>query len=82
VVTFPLCGYLISLYGWESGFYVIWLGKWFLCDYGWESGFYVIDILTMIWVFFWCFLVFDTPDKHPRISLEKKLCIKESRMTH
>jgi ACS family sodium-dependent inorganic phosphate cotransporter len=59
VVTFPLCGYLIS-------------------EYGWESGFYVIGSITMIWFVFWCFLVFDTPDKHPRISHEEKLRIKES----
>ncbi len=53
VVTFPLCGHLVSAYGWESGFYVI-------------------GSLTLVWAAFWYFFVFDTPEKHPRISASEK----------
>lgn len=52
-----------------------------LCGYlasslGWESAFYVIGSLTVIWFGAWCLFVFDTPDKHPRISEEERERIK------
>ncbi len=51
----------------------------FLADaYGWESGFYVTGACTLVWFVFWCFLVFDTPDSHPRISVEERERIRTS----
>ena len=44
----------------------------FLIDsFGWVSAFYVIGSITVTWFIFWWFLVFDTPEKHPRISREE-----------
>lgn len=34
---------------------------------GWESVFYVQGGLGAIWCVLWIFLVFDTPQDHPRI---------------
>ena len=52
-----------------------------LCGYlsdqlGWESAFYVIGCISTIWFIFWWFLVFDTPDKHPRIETSELTYIK------
>lgn len=33
--------------------------------------FYVIGTLTILWFVLWCFFVYDTPAKHPRISSEE-----------
>ena len=41
-------------------------------EYGWESAFYVTGSATFVWFVFWWLLVFDTPEKHPRISPEEK----------
>ena len=41
-------------------------------SFGWESSFYVVGFITIIWFFFWCGLVYDSPDTHPRISVEEK----------
>ena len=46
--------------------------------YGWESSFYVIGAITVVWFILWCIFVFDTPNKHPRISVEEKDYIAES----
>ena len=41
----------------------------FLIDtVGWEPAFYVIGGISTVWFLFWWFLVYDTPDKHPRID--------------
>lgn len=34
----------------------------------WESVFYVFGTLGCVWFVAWCFLVYDSPDTHPRIS--------------
>ncbi|KAK6177734.1 hypothetical protein SNE40_015778 [Patella caerulea] len=48
----------------------------FLCeiplDDGWPFIFYVFSLGTILWMIFWWFAVYDTPDKHPRISEEEK----------
>jgi len=45
----------------------------YLCEYvGWESAFYVFGAIGIVWFIFWAFLVFDSPDKHPRISQKEK----------
>ncbi|XP_035223284.1 sialin-like [Stegodyphus dumicola] len=44
----------------------------YLCDYGfaggWPSAFYVLGAAGLLWFVLWCYLAFDTPSKHPRIS--------------
>lgn len=49
----------------------------FLSDsLGWESAFYVIGCISTIWFVFWWFLVFDTPESHPRIEPSELTYIK------
>ncbi|XP_064653170.1 sialin-like [Lineus longissimus] len=47
-----------------------------LCQYGfaggWPSVFYVFGLCACVWFIFWCFLVYDSPYTHPRISAEEK----------
>merc|ERR1719242_1471528 len=45
-------------------------------SFGWESAFYVIGSITCIWFIFWWFLVFDTPELHPRIAKQELDYIK------
>lgn len=53
VVSMPLCGAILTTWGWEAVFYV--------------SG-----ILAFMWTVAWCMLVYETPEKHPRISQKEK----------
>lgn len=47
-----------------------------LADYvGWESIFYVWGAAGCVWFILWSFLVFSTPEEHPRISKEEKAYI-------
>ena len=41
-------------------------------SFGWECPFYVIGGITVVWFVAWCIFVFDTPDKHPRISQKER----------
>ena len=36
--------------------------------YGWESCFYMVGSLTCIWFALWTYLVYNSPEEHPRIS--------------
>jgi ACS family sodium-dependent inorganic phosphate cotransporter-like MFS transporter 5 len=38
---------------------------------GWPSVFYVSGIAGVLWFVLWLFLVYDTPGRHPRISLKE-----------
>ncbi|XP_022822793.1 sialin-like isoform X1 [Spodoptera litura] len=40
--------------------------------FGWASAFYVPAALTLVWCFFWWYLVADTPSEHPRITEAEK----------
>ena len=46
--------------------------------FGWEASFYVVGCITSVWFILWCLLVFDTPESHPRISVEEKEYITQS----
>ncbi len=37
---------------------------------GWEYIFYVFAAPSILWFVFWCFLVYESPEDHPRISKE------------
>ena len=43
--------------------------------FGWESCFYVVGSITLVWFIFWCLLVYDNPNSHPRISENEKKMI-------
>jgi ACS family sodium-dependent inorganic phosphate cotransporter len=49
-----------------------------LNTWGWETVFYVSGALALSWCVTWWLLVFDTPDKHPRISREEKQYLQEN----
>lgn len=43
---------------------------------GWSSAFYVPGAIGLLWCVCWWLLVFDSPDKHPRISEHEKTYIR------
>ncbi|CAH0557661.1 unnamed protein product [Brassicogethes aeneus] len=52
-----------------------------LCGYlttylGWKSNFYVTGSIGILWSFIWFFTIYDSPDTHPKISIEEKNKIK------
>jgi len=49
---------------------------------GWASIFYLTAAVNLVWVMAWFYLVYDTPQKHPRISKEEKEYIIESIGSH
>ena len=46
--------------------------------YGWEPIFKVSGVLNLLFVFFWCFLVYDSPETHPYITTEERDFIGKS----
>ena len=46
-------------------------------SYGWPTAFYVIGGITLVWLAFWCVLVYDSPEKHPYIGDEERQYIRE-----
>ena len=36
--------------------------------FGWESCFYLVGSLTCVWFVLWTYLVYESPEEHPRIS--------------
>lgn len=38
---------------------------------GWPSVFYVFGVLGCVWFVFWLYLVYDSPEEHPRITQEE-----------
>ncbi|XP_012216801.1 putative inorganic phosphate cotransporter [Linepithema humile] len=47
-------------------------------SFGWGASFYVTSFLGVIWYCFWHFLVYDSPQQHPRISDEEKNYIMDN----
>ncbi|KAJ3634275.1 hypothetical protein MTP99_011170 [Tenebrio molitor] len=39
---------------------------------GWPSVFYISGGITLLWTMAWFYLVYDSPEQHPRISREEK----------
>ena len=39
---------------------------------GWQSVFYALGGLATIWCILWIFLVYDSPQQHPRLHPEEK----------
>nr|XP_042898022.1 sialin-like [Parasteatoda tepidariorum] len=46
---------------------------------GWPSVFYTFGTIGVIWFFFWCFLMYETPSVHPTISKEEFLYIEQNK---
>ncbi|KAM3606871.1 uncharacterized protein V6R79_024905 [Siganus canaliculatus] len=50
-----------------------------ICFYlDWTYVFYVFGIIGLVWFVLWAFLVFDSPNTHPRISEQERLYITSS----
>ncbi|EFA04143.1 sialin [Tribolium castaneum] len=47
-----------------------------IADFGWPSVFYVTGAITIAWSIAWFWLVYDSPEQHPRISREEKERLK------
>ncbi|XP_064611638.1 uncharacterized transporter slc-17.2-like [Liolophura sinensis] len=62
IVTFLVSGYLCS-YGFDNG---------------WPSIFYIFGGVACIWLVCWFYVVYDTPEVHPRISASEKEYIEAS----
>ncbi|XP_069162723.1 sialin isoform X3 [Procambarus clarkii] len=45
---------------------------------GWPAVFYVFGVLGLLWFLLWMLLIHNTPESHPRISLEEKIYIQTS----
>ncbi|XP_064105971.1 sialin-like isoform X1 [Macrobrachium nipponense] len=45
---------------------------------GWEAVFYICGAIAIVWIAFWCLLMFDSPSNHPRISEKEREYILES----
>ncbi|XP_076334377.1 putative inorganic phosphate cotransporter isoform X2 [Tachypleus tridentatus] len=43
---------------------------------GWPAGFYVLGTGGIVWFIFWIFLIFDSPEDHPRISKQELIFIQ------
>jgi ACS family sodium-dependent inorganic phosphate cotransporter len=49
----------------------------YLIDYwGWPSVFYVTGTIALTWTICWFYLVYDSPEQHPRISEDEKLKLR------
>ena len=72
-LVYPIILMLQNILGAQAGTVVCLPICGILADYvGWESIFYVWGAVGCVWFITWCFLVFSTPEEHPRISKEEK----------
>ncbi|KAB0791165.1 hypothetical protein PPYR_02965 [Photinus pyralis] len=49
-----------------------------IANFGWPAVFYTSGSIGLIWCLMWYFLVFDSPEKHPRISREEQDYIRKN----
>lgn len=49
-----------------------------IASLGWESVFYVTGAIGLTWSIAWFYFVYDTPAKHPRISIDERNYIEEA----
>lgn len=69
----------ISVSGASAGTCIIFsLAGGFIEWLGWDSIFYLTGALSVLWCISWFYLVYDTPDQHPRISAEEREYINSS----
>lgn len=64
VISLPLSGYLCSLE---------YMG-------GWPLAFYIFGVLGLVWFVFWLWLVYDSPQTHPRIERAERVFIEHAVM--
>ena len=62
----------------STGIIVSYLLAGYLCPYSWTLVFYILGGVAVLWYITFMFIVFSSPDDHPRISNEEKLYIRNS----
>lgn len=51
------------------------LCDWVLTEWGWPAVFYVSGLIAIVWFVAWICLVYDSPQRHPRITPNEKAFI-------
>lgn len=77
-VTMPICGYLISWFGWPSVFYSTGKASLWLFRKSLIIQFASLGTIGVLWSLCWFLFVFETPAKHPRISDEERKEIEDA----
>lgn len=73
-----LGGFLTSYMGSSVGIVIFYpLFGFIMSIWSWQAIFYVSAIFGSLWYAAWLYLVYDSPDKHPRIDPIEKAYIKE-----
>lgn len=54
------------------------LGGYFMYWIGWEGVFYATGIIGLLWYGFWTYLIYDSPETHPTITLKELKYIQDS----
>ncbi|KAF5286578.1 hypothetical protein FQA39_LY16261 [Lamprigera yunnana] len=49
-----------------------------IANFNWKAVFYTSGSIGLVWCLMWYFLVFDSPEKHPRISREEQEYIRKN----
>ncbi|XP_014230094.1 putative inorganic phosphate cotransporter isoform X1 [Trichogramma pretiosum] len=49
-----------------------------ISNYNWEAVFHITSLIGIVWYVFWLFLVYDSPQQHPRILESEKNYICKS----
>ena len=62
----------------SAGIIVSYLVAGYLCPYSWTLVFYILGGVAVLWYIAFMFIVFSSPEDHPRISNEEKLYIRNS----
>lgn len=44
-------------------------------QYGWKYAFYVVGLIFGLFTIIWVHIIYDSPNKHPRITEEEKVYI-------
>jgi ACS family hexuronate transporter-like MFS transporter len=57
------------------------LVAWAILTYNWRAGFIITGALGLVWAALWLWL-YNSPDKHPRLSEEEKNFIASGQETH
>lgn len=79
-VTMPICGFMISWFGWQSTFYLT--GQCFQSNSrsikSFKRQFLISGGVGVLWSLCWFLFIFETPAKHPRISDEERKEIEDA----
>ena len=65
--------------GCQAGTFVTYpLAGYITDELGWEYVFYIMGAASLVWGALWIYLIYDSPDVHPRIDKEELKYLQES----